>query len=316
MPAAGKGEILVKNRTSVKVRLLSFRVPAIAALLIYSAGCEPRGGVSYVEEGPEAECEYARPAAAKATSGQNVAEIMERVRRERFRDSASAKARDAQIPAPLLQPEPKYRPGISPEAAWAVRLTREWKYIVVHHSATDTGNAAEFHKTHAARGWDGLGYDFVIGNGMGSGDGEIEVGYRWKQQLRGAHAGVAEYNEHGIGIVLVGNFNETRPTDRQMESLRRLIRFLMDYCGIEAGNVVGHNEIKVTDCPGKNFNMKALRASLGDASPALPGGSDRLERSANTGSDHRYSSRTSATYRSSGVPASKTVRVGGGAMIP
>jgi hypothetical protein len=49
-------------------------------------------------------------------------------------------------------------------------------------SATDLGGAKRFHKQHKARGWDGLGYHFVIGNGSDTADGEIEVGHRWKIQ--------------------------------------------------------------------------------------------------------------------------------------
>src|SRR5574342_132619 len=50
----------------------------------------------------------------------------------------------------------------------------QWKYIVIHHSATEKGNAARFDEYHRKkRGWEyGLAYHFVIGNGTLSGDGE------------------------------------------------------------------------------------------------------------------------------------------------
>ncbi|MCX7805264.1 MAG: N-acetylmuramoyl-L-alanine amidase [Planctomycetota bacterium] len=288
---------------------------AMAAILICAAGCEPRGGFSYVDEGPEAECESARPMPAETASRRSVADIMERIRRERAMEKAPVAPPGLPQPDPV-RPVPKYRPPASPEAEWAASLKREWKYIVIHHSATETGSAAEFHRIHTARGWDGLGYDFVIGNGKGSGDGEIEVGYRWKQQLRGAHAGAAEYNEHGIGIVLVGNFNETRPTEHQMESLRHLLRFLMDYCGIPAHNVLGHNEIKITDCPGRNFDMKALRAAIAGYGPSSLHASDLSRGTRCPAAALRTAGRTSAAQHPGGTPASKTVRIGGGAMMP
>ena len=103
--------------------------------------------------------------------------------------------------------------------------------IVIHHSATPTGNADEFDKMHREKGWDELGYHFVIGNGTGSGDGQVEIGPRWVKQKHGAHAkvpGHPEYNDVGIGICLVGNFDVTRPTEAQMASLAQLVRFLMD----------------------------------------------------------------------------------------
>jgi len=156
---------------------------------------------------------------------------------------------------------------------WNVDITREWLHIVIHHSASPTGSAASFDKAHRDRGWEGLGYHFVIGNGSGSGDGEVEVGYRWKLQKTGAHAGNAEYNEHGIGICLVGDFEGgNQPTSRQMASLRQLVRFLQVKTGIPTSEVIGHCNVPPphTMCPG-NLDMNAFRASLGgDGAIGIP----------------------------------------------
>ena len=59
-----------------------------------------------------------------------------------------------------------------------------WTCIVIHHSATDEGNAERFDRMHKAKGWDELGYDFVIGNGTDTRDGQVEVGPRWPVQNR------------------------------------------------------------------------------------------------------------------------------------
>ena len=54
-------------------------------------------------------------------------------------------------------------------AAWASpRNPRPWRYIVIHHSATDAGNAGTFDLQHRRRGWDELGYHFGIDNGQGA----------------------------------------------------------------------------------------------------------------------------------------------------
>ena len=94
---------------------------------------------------------------------------------------------------------------------WYVKPNgRAWRHVVIHHSASSKGNAATFdtfHRTH--RGWDELGYHFVIDNGRGGPDGRVEIGPRWTKQKHGAHTGQTpdnEYNEHGIGICLVGDF--------------------------------------------------------------------------------------------------------------
>ncbi len=143
-------------------------------------------------------------------------------------------------------------------AAWGVPLRRDWDYLVMHHSASSSGNAARFDVEHKERGWDGLGYHFVIGNGHGSGDGEVEVGFRWQQQREGAHAGNEVMNQHGIGICLVGDFTKRRPTNAQVRSLQRLSDFLSAYCSIPSPNIRYHRDVRDKDrggtlCPGKYF---------------------------------------------------------------
>ncbi|MFA6424916.1 MAG: hypothetical protein WCW64_01885, partial [Phycisphaerae bacterium] len=64
---------------------------------------------------------------------------------------------------------------------------RRWKAIVIHNSATASGNMATIDSAHRANGWDGVGYDFVIGNGSGSSNGQIEPTFRWTGQKTGAH---------------------------------------------------------------------------------------------------------------------------------
>lgn len=158
------------------------------------------------------------------------------------------------------------------DPSWDVLITREWRHIVVHHSATERGSMAVFHRAHLDRGWDGVGYHFVIGNGTESGDGEVEPTYRWRNQQQGAHAGHAEYNQHGVGICLVGDFNRQRPSPRQMSSLRALVRFLQVKTGVPTYEVVGHCEVpgRSTDCPGRNLSMTDFRASLGGGAIGVP----------------------------------------------
>lgn len=142
-----------------------------------------------------------------------------------------------------------------------------WKYIVLHHSATREGNAAKFDAYHRnKKRWRyGLAYHFVIGNGSQSADGEIEVGERWKKQVHGAHTASMDYNHIAIGICLVGNFEEQGgPTERQFESLLRLVTYLCKRYVIPLDNVIGHNQVQQrnTACPGRHFPLDELKARL------------------------------------------------------
>ncbi|HEY0008909.1 MAG TPA: peptidoglycan recognition family protein [Tepidisphaeraceae bacterium] len=183
----------------------------------------------------------------------------------------------AQQVTPFVPPvePPLVRTTIKPTnapAAWTPAANaekRQWKWIVVHHSAGASGGAAAFDKFHReVRGWDQLGYHFVIGNGSDTADGLVEVGGRWPIQKHGAHAKTPDnqYNDHGIGICLVGNFNSTRPTAKQMQSLTKLVAFLADTYKIKQSNIIGHkNTGKDTDCPGANFDIAQLRANIAKA---------------------------------------------------
>jgi len=148
------------------------------------------------------------------------------------------------------------------------RLERKWEAIIVHHSATNNGNTAIFDKQHREEmHWDGVAYDFVIGNGTDSGDGQIEVTFRWRGQIAGAHCKTPNNwgNEKGIGICLVGNFDYTSPSVRQMQSLVKLVRFLQNRYKIPKRFVYGHGTTpgaRVTDCPGRRFPMARLKSML------------------------------------------------------
>lgn len=153
---------------------------------------------------------------------------------------------------------------------------RPWRYIVIHHSATDTGGAAEFHKQHLKQGWDELGYHFVIGNGTDTRNGAVEVGPRWTKQKHGAHAKTPDnrFNEYGIGICLVGNFDNGTPSPQQMQTLTNLVASLMQRYRIPASAVIGHQDAgQATACPGTQLERQivAIRRSAAQAIAARNG---------------------------------------------
>ena len=148
--------------------------------------------------------------------------------------------------------------------ALSVKLGR-WKWIVAHHSAIKDGNAAIYGKAHRQRGMEnGLAYHFVIGNGIDSGDGEIEIGPRWIRQIKGGHVHREDINEVGIGICLVGNFERHKPTSKQMEQLTGLVHALLGRCKLPATAVKTHQQAHPghTRCPGRYFPTSSWLASL------------------------------------------------------
>ena len=145
--------------------------------------------------------------------------------------------------------------------------SNRWSHIVIHHTATEGGNAHSIDQLHHKRGFgNGLGYHFLIDNGTdGKQDGQIEVGPRWIKQQDGAHANAGGMNEKGIGISLVGNYSERPVTQRQLDALAFLVKTLQNYYRIPNHNVIRHSDVpgKNTECPGTRFPWVSFRQRLG-----------------------------------------------------
>jgi LysM repeat protein len=141
-----------------------------------------------------------------------------------------------------------------------------WKYIVIHHSGADEGSLKSIDRYHREERHmeNGLAYHFLIGNGNGMGDGEIAVGNRWRKQLDGGHLRSEAQNKVALGICLIGNFDNTKPTEKQLHSLQILIRALMKRCHLATGAVRTHQQINIvrTECPGKKFPTRSFLSKL------------------------------------------------------
>jgi hypothetical protein len=147
------------------------------------------------------------------------------------------------------------------------KADRPWRYVVLHHSAAVGGNYDQIDREHRKiLGYDGCGYHFVIGNGTGSADGQIEVAQRWNNQKQGAHCRNArshDVDEYGIGICLVGDFDQQPPTPRQVAAVQALIAYLGQRYHIEPGRIATHAHLAATPtgCPGKFFPSESLLAT-------------------------------------------------------
>ena len=152
----------------------------------------------------------------------------------------------------------------------SVRRSR-WRYIVIHNSGTRQGNAKAFDYYHrnVRHMVNGLAYHFVVGNGTSSGDGEIEIGNRWRGQIQGGHVHSDYLNNIAVGICLVGDFNRDVPTKRQLEATEELVRYLRVRVGKidhKWAIVKAHREINPprwpTDCPGDLFPYRWLHGKF------------------------------------------------------
>ncbi len=151
------------------------------------------------------------------------------------------------------------------------KADRPWRYIVLHHSASASGNYDQIDREHRKiLGYDGCGYHFVIGNGAGSADGQIEVAQRWDNQKQGVHCRNArsqDMDEYGIGICLVGDLDQQPPTPRQVAAAQALVGYLSRRYRIEPSHISTHSHFASTQtvCPGKFFPAQLLSSPTKEA---------------------------------------------------
>lgn len=124
--------------------------------------------------------------------------------------------------------------------------------IIVHCSATPEGRAVtakEIDSWHRNKGWNGIGYHYVIGL-----NGEIWQGRNI--ELAGAHT--ERQNTNSIGVCYIGGCDknmkakDTR-TAAQKTSLIKLIQELKGK--YKNATIHGHNEYAAKACP--SFNVQS-----------------------------------------------------------
>ncbi len=128
---------------------------------------------------------------------------------------------------------------------------RKINEIIIHCTATPAGrnvSIGEIDRWHRARGFNGIGYHFVIAL-----DGTVMKGR--DITLAGAHC--KGHNANSIGVCYVGGCDasmspaDTR-TPAQRTALQRFIRHLRDL--YPEATVHGHNEYAAKACP--CFNVR------------------------------------------------------------
>jgi N-acetyl-anhydromuramyl-L-alanine amidase AmpD len=111
--------------------------------------------------------------------------------------------------------------------------------VIIHCSATPNGRndqAEDIHRWHKDRGWDGIGYHYVI-----TVDGKLQNGR--PEYWTGSHA--KGHNTGSIGICMIGTDEYNLD---QWAILDKLLRKLC--CKYNDLKIIGHNEISDKECPG------------------------------------------------------------------
>lgn len=142
----------------------------------------------------------------------------------------------------LLSTERTYDPADALFETLVPVMPSRWEAIAVSFSGHRFGSAQTVGLQHEGMGLGGLGFHFVLGNGTGSADGLIDVGFRWQHQQAG-HTPWAVQPRPGsaaartVQICVVGDGRAAEPTHRQLRELVWLVRELQTRLNIPAENV-------------------------------------------------------------------------------
>ena len=132
--------------------------------------------------------------------------------------------------------------------------------ITVHHDAMHWTGGHSFTKSvdrlrtirkgHLGRGWNDIGYHFAI-------DGRGRIWQCRPLQFQGAH--VRGENPRNLGVLVMGNFEEQKPTRNQVNALDDALQRFCAYYKVPGRRIYGHRELGQTACPGKNLFPEVQR---------------------------------------------------------
>ena len=150
------------------------------------------------------------------------------------------------------------------------------KYLVIHTAAFRGKNcdAELIDQWHKQKGWDCIGYHYVILNDRhdNKADGTVESG----RSLNKAGAHAYGINSKSIGICCIGHGDYESFTQAQFDALYKLLAQLIKQYQLTADSIIGHRELNdLVDqgllsasyrtnksCPGKLIDMDAIRLNV------------------------------------------------------
>lgn len=100
------------------------------------------------------------------------------------------------------------------------------------------------------RGWADIGYHYIVDP-----SGRVWEGRPVSRQ--GAH--VKDLNPNNVGVLVLGNFEEQRPTTEALAAIGQFVRSLMSRHRVPLTRVVTHQELASTVCPGRNLQPQIVR---------------------------------------------------------
>ena len=147
-------------------------------------------------------------------------------------------------------------------ALYFVFMANRYRWIVVHHSAGDSGNYESIREYHRKRhGWTDAGYHLLLSNGnSGVGNGFLEATGRFAHLSYALATRSPLHNVWGIHLCIIGNYEKHPVPARLHAPIGHAITLLQDKYGIPDDRVLFHRDVGQTACPGKFVTKGKIEA--------------------------------------------------------
>lgn len=132
--------------------------------------------------------------------------------------------------------------------------------ITIHHDAINSADVTSrtsairrlntIREGHLSRDFADIGYHFIV-------DPQGNVWEGRPLRFQGAH--VKDQNEGNLGVMVMGNFMEQRPTPAALSALDSFVASQMRRFAVSMRQVRTHQELAKTECPGTNLQRYMLQ---------------------------------------------------------
>jgi N-acetyl-anhydromuramyl-L-alanine amidase AmpD len=116
-----------------------------------------------------------------------------------------------------------------------------WTHIAIYYNGTKSGNIEPLVPLNGPPGMEDVNCHFVICNGLGGGDGQIQTTEKWQTQS----SVIQDQTWRGrttIRICIIADGKTTRPTDFQIKRVEALVELLCRKFEIRPENVYYPND--------------------------------------------------------------------------
>lgn len=112
-----------------------------------------------------------------------------------------------------------------------------WRSVEIYFSGTKAGNIEQLAALSGSTGSENLNCHFIICNGRGGGDGQIQPTEKWQQQWSITPGRDWHGSGQTVRICIVADGQAVYPTDSQMKRLEALIESLYRRFSIQPENI-------------------------------------------------------------------------------